>query len=46
MKNLKSQIKDLEDTIEIRKGLGKDTQQLEKWLKNWKGQLKKHPEWA
>jgi len=46
MKGLKSQIVDLERHIEIRKGLGKPTKELEGWLKDWKRDLRKHPQWG
>ncbi len=46
MKGLKSQIVDLERHIEIKKGLGKPTKELEGWLKDWKRDLRKHPQWG
>ena len=46
MKGLKSQIADLEKHIALKKKMGKDTREEEGWLKNWKRELRRHPEEA
>ena len=46
MKGLKSQIADLEKNIALKKKMGKDTREEEGWLRNWKWELRKHPDMA
>ncbi len=46
MKGLKLQIADLEKNIALKKKMGKDTKELEGWLKDWKRELRKHPSMA
>ena len=46
MKGRKAQIDDLERQIKLMKSLGKDTSEEEAWLKNWKRELRKHPQEA